>query len=60
MFVHECTACQKRQLIFPTQFLRVDGGQGGPVATFQCWCGSEQHAPIGWTPAPKTDVTLAA
>ena len=60
VFVHECTACRKRQLIFPTQFVRVDGEQGRPVATFECWCGAEQRAAVGWTPSPKSDVTLAA
>ena len=58
MFVHECTACQKRQLIFPSLFLRVDGEPGRAVVTFECWCGAEQTAPLDW--APTAGVTLAA
>ena len=38
MFVIACTACTRRQLIFPSQVLRVDGAD----VVYRCWCGSEQ------------------
>ena len=50
MFVHTCTACAKRQLIFPTQFTGVSGERGAVVATFTCWCGAEQSSPLEWAP----------
>ena len=42
MFVIACTTCTRRQLIFPSQVLRVDGGH----VVYRCWCGSEQS----WVP----------
>ncbi len=50
MFVHTCTACAKRQLIFPSQFTGVSGQPGAVVATFTCWCGAEQSSPLDWAP----------
>ena len=52
MLLHHCTACSKRQLIFPSQVTAVTGSDEGPVVTFTCWCGEEQSAPLGWTSAP--------
>lgn len=43
MFVIACTTCTRRQLIFPSQVLRVEGEQ----VHYRCWCGSEQV----WTPS---------
>ncbi len=63
MFVHTCTACAKRQLIFPTQFTGVSGERGAVVATFTCWCGAEQSAPLEWAPAeqrPSADEAAVA
>ncbi len=42
MFVIACTTCTRRQLIFPSQVLHVDGSD----IVYRCWCGSEQV----WTP----------
>jgi hypothetical protein len=42
MFVNHCTACDKRQLIFPSQFRSVTRAGDGVVVTYTCWCGSEQ------------------
>ncbi|GAB2871191.1 hypothetical protein [Nocardioides pacificus] len=56
MFVHVCTACQKRQLIFPSQFTGAfEGGQGGVEVTFTCWCGAEQRSPLSWAPDAPID-----
>jgi hypothetical protein len=64
MFVHTCSACAKRQLIFPTQFTGVSGEPGAVVATFTCWCGAEQSAPLEWVPSARAmhddAVTIAA
>ncbi|NPC98284.1 hypothetical protein [Nocardioides sp. zg-DK7169] len=46
MFTHVCSACDKRQLIFPSQVTAVAAGAHGPVATFTCWCGATQSAPL--------------
>ncbi len=42
MFDHHCTACDKRQLIFPNQVTSVDNTDHGIVVTFRCWCGAAQ------------------
>ena len=60
MFTHVCTACAKRQLIFPSQVTAVAESEQGPVVTFTCWCGAEQSARYSLAPAASTKVTLAA
>ncbi|WP_122816156.1 hypothetical protein [Nocardioides pantholopis] len=66
MFLHTCSACAKRQLIFPSQITAVAAGDHGPVATFTCWCGAEQSAPLNLVPresedpAERRDVELVA
>lgn len=49
MFVHECTACEKRQLIFASQVTGVV--DGGTAIAFTCWCGAEQVTRLGAQPA---------
>ncbi len=44
MFVHECSTCHRRQLIFPSQFSGVRAVEGGVDVTFTCWCGAEESA----------------
>ncbi|HEY1133240.1 MAG TPA: hypothetical protein VGE77_01570 [Nocardioides sp.] len=57
MFVHRCSSCEKRQLIFDTQFTAVRAVDGGWVATFTCWCGATQeHVNDG----ARAAMTLAA
>ena len=56
MFTHQCTACEKRQLIFFSQVKRVAGTDAGPAATFTCWCGAEQTAVIDLTDATSEPV----
>ena len=50
MYVIACSSCSRRQLIFPSQVLRVDGS----LVVYRCWCGSEQS----WTPG-STDAVAA-
>ena len=42
MFDHKCTACGKRQLIFPTQVASMTNTDSGIVVAFTCWCGADQ------------------
>jgi hypothetical protein len=59
MFKHQCTSCQRTQLIFMSQFTGVAGTPDGVVATFTCWCGAEQtsHTDLfGLAPAPVSPV----
>ena len=42
MFDHNCTACGKRQLIFPSQVASVTNTADGIVVAFTCWCGADQ------------------
>jgi hypothetical protein len=60
VFVHTCTACAKRQLIFPSQFTGVSGEPGAVVATFTCWCGAEQSSPLDWAPVRQDAHAVAA
>ena len=47
MFDHHCTACDRRQLIFPSQVTRLDNTDQGIVVDFLCWCGSGQTLTTG-------------
>jgi hypothetical protein len=42
MFDHHCTACDKRQLIFPSQITSVVNTEDGITVTYTCWCGTGQ------------------
>jgi hypothetical protein len=47
MFVHTCTACAQRQLIFPSQITGLSNTDHGIVMTFTCWCDAEQAVLTG-------------
>lgn len=42
MFVHHCSACDRRQLIFPSQITGTASQNGEAGLAFTCWCGSDQ------------------
>ena len=42
MFDHYCTACDRRQLIFPSQVTSLVNTDHGILVSFECWCGAEQ------------------
>jgi hypothetical protein len=44
MFTHDCSACDRRQLIFPSMIEGVTRTEGGTQVAFTCWCGAEQTA----------------
>lgn len=60
MFDHNCTACGKRQLVFPSQVVSVVNTAAGIVVTHTCWCGAEQTWVTGKAVAERRGVTLAA
>jgi hypothetical protein len=60
MFDHECSACGKRQLIFPTQVTSVTNTDDGIVVAFTCWCGAEQTWVTGRRAATRDRVLTAA
>ena len=53
MFDHHCTACDRRQLIFPSQVTGLDNTDHGIVVSFRCWCGSEQILVTGRGPPAR-------
>ena len=59
MFDHHCTACDKTQLIFPSQVTSLVNTEHGIIMAFTCWCGSEQTLVTGRASA-KAAVRLAA
>lgn len=60
MFDHKCTACDKRQLIFPSQVTSMTNTDRGIVVAFTCWCGAAQTLTTGKASAKQDKVTLAA
>lgn len=44
MFTHTCSACERRQLIFPSQITAVTSVEAGVAYHFTCWCGQAQTA----------------
>jgi hypothetical protein len=60
MFDHDCTACGKRQLIFPTQITSVTNTAHGILIAFTCWCGADQTWMTGRRARNGTPVPSAA
>ena len=60
MFDHNCTACGKRQLIFPSQVASVTNTADGIVVAFTCWCGADQTWVTGSRAASASRVLTAA
>ncbi|MBA2955454.1 hypothetical protein GON03_14040 [Nocardioides sp. MAH-18] len=60
MFDHTCTACEKRQLIFPSQVTDMANTDHGIKVSFTCWCGAEQSVLTGKRAVSASKVTLAA
>ena len=42
MFDRHCSACDRTQLIFPSQITGVTNTEHGILVSYVCWCGSEQ------------------
>lgn len=59
MFAHHCTACDRRQLIFPGQVSAVANTDHGIVVSFRCWCGSE-HSLVTGAAARAARASVAA
>jgi len=55
MFQHTCSACQRRELIFPSQVTGMENTDHGIVVTFTCWCDAEQTMVTGVKAAQPTD-----
>ncbi|WP_243060134.1 hypothetical protein [Nocardioides sp. SR21] len=60
MFDHNCTACAKRQLIFPSQITAMDTTAAGILVRFTCWCGADQSMLTGKASTTTSKVVLAA
>jgi hypothetical protein len=60
MFLHSCTACDKKQLIFPSQITGLVNTEHGIVLGFTCWCGSEQVELTGRRAERRTAEVVAA
>ncbi len=60
MFTHDCSACDRRQLIFPSMIEGVTRTEDGTQVAFTCWCGAEQSAPLGWADSEPRKRVLAA
>ena len=60
MFDHQCTACEKRQLIFSSQVTSLTNTEHGIVVAFTCWCGADQTIVTGRAAERAGSVVLAA
>ncbi|UAL29439.1 hypothetical protein K8W59_17035 [Nocardioides rotundus] len=58
MFDNTCTACGKRQLIFPSQITGMTNHSRGITVTYVCWCGADQAWTTGLA-ARHRDLTAA-
>lgn len=47
MFAHTCTACHRRELIFPSQVTGMETTEHGIVVSFTCWCDAPQTMVTG-------------
>ena len=47
MFAHTCSACECRQLVFPSQIAALQNTDRGIIVSFTCWCGAEQSMLTG-------------
>lgn len=56
MFTNHCTACDRTQLIFPSQVTGMARIDDVIAMTYTCWCGAEQL----WHEGVKTAETAAA
>jgi hypothetical protein len=59
LFTHDCTACDRQQLIFPSMVSAVTHTDAGTEVAFTCWCGAEQSVVRGGG-APRPERTLVA
>ena len=60
MFDHVCSACDKRQLIFPGMVTSVTNTDHGIEVAFTCWCGADQTWVTGRVAGEKTPALVAA
>ena len=51
MFLNECTACGREQLIFLSQVSAYEPTSRGLEAHYTCWCGAEQT----WLVSPTSE-----
>ena len=42
MFVHTCSACERRQLMSTSRIKGLHNIDHGIVVRFTCWCGADQ------------------
>lgn len=47
MFARYCTACEKKQLIFPSQISAITNTDHGITVDYVCWCGTAQTMVTG-------------
>jgi hypothetical protein len=60
MFDHQCSVCERRQLIFPSQILALTNSDAGIVVDFICWCGAPQSMLTGAAAATSASRPRAA
>ena len=60
MFDRHCSACDKTQLIFPSQITAVTNTDEGILVSYTCWCGSAQTWLTGTRARPADRTLLAA
>ncbi len=60
MFVHTCTACATRQLVFSSQVTSLVNTASGIVVGYACRCGSDQTWVTGKAVTERSQVAIAA
>ena len=59
MFDHYCPACEKRQLLFPSQITQIVNDEQGIVVLLTCWCGEPAAVRTGKGSGPRSTPTPA-
>lgn len=60
MFVHTCTACERRQLMSTSQIHELVNTDHGIEMHFSCWCGEPQVVLTGRKAPQSAKQVLAA
>jgi hypothetical protein len=58
MFANHCTACARRELIFPSMITAVVNDEQGILVRYTCWCGSAQTLRTGAAAQSTADAAV--
>jgi hypothetical protein len=60
MFDIFCPACERRQLIFPSQIQALHNDERGIHVSFTCWCGQPARVTTGQSAHKSPELAVAS